>query len=322
MIQRKMLITGGAGFIGTHLAERFCNKWDVVLLDSFRRDSLRLVPQLRDHPSIRIVNADILNAGKMVSAFDGVDVVIHAAAIAGVSSYYEAPLRTLQVNILGTVNVLEAAVRARVKRFVQFSTSEIFGPHALWVKEDSPAVIGSVADRRWVYATSKLAGEHFAMRTAEECGFECTVVRPFNIYGPRQLGEGAISNFCRAAATGRRLMVQGDGSAIRAWCYIDDFVDAVDRILALDKAAGKVFNIGNMTEVESTIGLARRVTALAPGTGICMVPEVKAEVRARIPDTALARDTLGFQPRITLDEGLRRTFGWFSENIPQLGATA
>jgi nucleoside-diphosphate-sugar epimerase len=310
---KRILITGGAGFIGTHLAERFCPSSEVVLLDSFRRDSLTWAPQLREQKSVRVVNADVLDPASLAPAFEGIDTVIHAAAIAGVSSYYGESLRTLHVNILGTVNVLNAAVKAGAKRYIQFSTSEIFGSNALWVDENAPAGIGAVTDRRWVYATSKLAGEHLALRTAETHGFGCTVVRPFNIYGPRQVGEGAISNFCRAAARGESLVVQGDGSAIRAWCFIEDFVNAVVRILEEEAAVGRVFNIGNPSEVETTIGLARRVAALSPGLKMRFEPGRGAEVRARVPVIEQARQVLKFEPRINLDEGLRRTLEWFSK---------
>jgi nucleoside-diphosphate-sugar epimerase len=258
-----------------------------------------------------VVTGDVLDPASLAPVFEGVDVVIHAAAIAGVSSYYGESLRTLHVNILGTFNVLDATVRAGVKRYIQFSTSEIFGSNALWVDENSPAGIGAVTDRRWVYATSKLAGEHLALRTAETHKFACTVVRPFNIYGPRQVGEGAISNFCRAVANGEPLIVEGDGSAIRAWCFIDDFVDALEKILGEDAAAGRVFNIGNPSEVETTVGLARRVAALAPGTSTRFKPGRNAEVRVRIPVIDLSRQILKFEPRIGLDEGLRRTLDWF-----------
>jgi nucleoside-diphosphate-sugar epimerase len=313
----RILITGGAGFIGTHLAERFSRSAEVILFDSFRRDSLMWVPELRDNAAVRVISGDVLSPSSIASALDGVDTVIHAAAIAGVSSYYNESLRTLQVNILGTANVLDAAAQAKVQRYIQFSTSEIFGADALWVNEESRANIGPVTDRRWVYATSKLAGEHLALRTGETHGFAVSVVRPFNIYGPRQVGEGAISNFCRAAARKESLIVQGDGSAIRAWCYIDDFVDAIDRILGADGAAGRAFNIGNPAEVETTHGLARRVAELVPGSTIRREPQRGAEVRARIPVIDLARNVLGFEPCVTLQEGLRRTYEWFAASISQ-----
>src|SRR5579859_820969 len=258
---KRILITGGAGFIGTHLAERLCDENEVVLLDNFRRDSLQAIPSLRER--VKVVTADVLDPSSLNAAVEGAHIVLHLAAIAGVSSYYSESLKTLQVNVLGTVNLLEAAARNQVQQFVHFSTSEVFGPDAMFVDEDSGFRIGPVSDRRWVYATSKLAGEQFALRSGEQHGFAATCVRPFNIYGPRQTGEGAISNFCRAALDGKPLTVYGDGSPIRAWCYVSDMVDAVEAILkAPDVSAGQTFNIGNPREIETTLGLARLVTRL------------------------------------------------------------
>jgi UDP-glucose 4-epimerase len=242
---------------------------------------------------------------------DGVDIVIHLAAIAGVTSYYEESLRTLQVNILGTAGLLEEAARQKVSRFVHFSTSEVFGPDALWVDEESPHGIGPVSDRRWVYATSKLAGEHFTLRYAEKYGFSATAVRPFNIYGPRQTGEGAISNFCRAAISGKPLTVYGDGAAIRAWCYVSDMVKAVEAILRTPEAAGQVFNIGNPREAETTLGLARHIVRLSPGSAIQFQGVTRAEVRARVPNIEKARRVLGYEPQVDLIEGLSKTLDWF-----------
>jgi nucleoside-diphosphate-sugar epimerase len=307
----RILITGGAGFIGTHLAERFCPDHDIVLMDNFRRDALKYVPALKNHPRVRLIDGDILNPESTGEALRGVDSVIHLAAIAGVSSYDNESLRTLQVNILGTNAMLEAAVRAGVKHFVHFSTSETYGPDALWVDELSRHGIGPVSERRWVYAVSKLAGEHLTLRTGEATGMKATVVRPFNIYGPRQIGEGAIGNFCRAAISKNPLRVEGDGSAIRAWCYISDMVDAVEATLERPEAAGQVFNIGNPAEVESTLGLARQVCRLAPGATIERSPMKGAEVRARIPSIGKARDLLGFEPKVSLEDGLSRTLRFF-----------
>jgi nucleoside-diphosphate-sugar epimerase len=310
----KILITGGAGFIGTHLAERFAPAHEVVLFDNLRRDSFRWTPHLRENPKIHMLQGDVLDAAALEQACRSADVVLHLAAIAGVSSYYKESLRTLQVNILGTVNALEAARKAGVGHFIDFSTSEVFGPDALWVTEESPHGIGPVSERRWVYATSKLASEHFTLRYGEQHGFRATCVRPFNIYGPRQSGEGAISNFCRAAVAGQPVTVYGDGSAIRAWCFISDMVEGVARILDQpDRAAGKTFNIGNPREVETTLGLARRVARLSPGLEIRREDVERSEVRARIPSIDRARAELGFEPAVDLEEGLQRTIAWFKE---------
>lgn len=308
----KILITGGSGFIGTHLAERLAKDFEVVLFDNGRRDSLALAPDLKKNPKVKFLAGDVLNPDSVRRAFDdGVDTVIHLAAIAGVSSYYSETLKTLQVNMLGTINVLEEAAARKINHLVYFSSSEIFGTDALWVSEDEPCGIGPSSDRRWVYATSKLASEHLCLRYAETHGFHASVVRPFNIYGPRQLGEGAISNFCRAATEGNPLTVFGDGSPIRAWCYVSDIVDAVCRILERPQAASTLFNIGNSREVETTLGLARRIVRLAPGSQIQMKTIDRAEVRARVPVIDRAREILGFEPKIDLDQGISLTLEWF-----------
>jgi len=185
------------------------------------------------------------------------------------------------------------------------------------VNEESPHGIGPVSDRRWVYAVSKLASEHFTLRYGEKYDFLCTCVRPFNIYGPRQTGEGAIGNFIRAALAGEPLNVYNDGTPIRAWCYVSDMVDAIDAIIARpEAAAGQSFNIGNPREVETTLGLARRVARLTSGATIRHTPMDRAEVRARVPSIEKARTLLGFEPKVDLEEGLRRTIEAFRAANP------
>ena len=310
----RILITGGAGFIGTHLAERLSPRFEIVLFDNFRRDSLSSVPALKAHPNVTALAGDVLDPAALEQATRGADVIIHLAAIAGVTSYYQESLRTLQVNVLGTVNLLEAGVRAGVKHFIDFSTSEVFGSDAMWVTEESPHGIGPVSDRRWVYATSKLASEHFTLRFGEQHGFSATCVRPFNIYGPRQTGEGAISNFCQAALAGEPLTVYNDGTPLRAWCFVSDMVDAVEKIIADPEAtAGQSFNIGNPREVETTLGLARRVARFFPGASIRHRHVERAEVRARVPSIEKARRVLGYEPKVDLEKGLTRTIGWLRE---------
>jgi UDP-glucose 4-epimerase len=307
----KIVITGGAGFIGTHLAERLQDRGQLVLFDNLRRNSLSAVPALQQAPNVQFIQGNVLDRQQLDRSFAGASTVLHLAAIAGVSSYYNQPLDTLRVNLLGTVNVLEAAAAAGVKRLVYLSTSEVFGPDAMWVSEESPHHIGNVSDKRWVYATSKLAGEQFVMRSGEAHGISCTILRPFNVYGPRQTGEGAISNFCAAALAGQPLSVYGDGSAIRAWCYVSDFVDAVIATLGRPEAIGQDFNIGNPREVETTLGLARWVARLVPGTTIQMKEVKRAEVRGRVPVIDKARRLLQFEPKVDLAEGLRRTLDWY-----------
>jgi UDP-glucose 4-epimerase len=311
MTSQRIVLTGGAGFIGTHLAEHLADRNQLILLDNLRRDSLSHIPALRERPNVQFQQADILDPRALGRAMDGADAVVHMAAIAGVSSYYQQPLDTLRVNLLGTINALDTAVAASVKQFVYFSTSEVFGPDAMWVGEDSPHCVGGASDRRWVYATSKLAGEQFVMRYGETYGLGCAIVRPFNVYGPRQIGEGAIANFCAAAVKGEPLIVYGDGMPLRAWCYISDFVAAVGAILERPNATGELFNLGNPTEVVTTLGLARAVARLVPGAEIRFQDVSRTEVRGRIPLIDKARSLLGWEPKVSLEEGLSRTLDWF-----------
>jgi nucleoside-diphosphate-sugar epimerase len=307
----RLLLTGGAGFIGTHLAESLVTDHDVVLYDNLRRNSLVHAPALAGHDRLSTVQGDVRDEGALAAAMEGVDVVIHLAAIAGVSNYYDHALDVLEVNIFGTRSVLRAAAAAGVGKVVFFSTSECFGTDAMWVEDDGTFAVGPSVEKRWTYATSKVAGEQLVRRHAEAHGFAYSIVRPFNIYGPRQTGEGAISNFLTAACRREPLSVQGDGTALRAWCYVTDMVSAVRAILDTPAANGEAFNIGNPTEVDSTMGLARRVTRLVPGSTIQRVPMTGAEVRARVPSIAKAAKLLGWSPSVDLDTGLQRTWDWF-----------
>jgi len=308
---RRILLTGGAGFIGSHVAERLANDHELVLFDVFRRDSLSQTEGLIDLTNVRVVRGDVLDTASLSEAMEGVDTVIHLAAIAGVSSYYTEPVRTLKVNLLGTVNVLEEAARQNIEKFIYFSTSEVFGADAMFAGESWPCGIGPSSEPRWTYATSKLAGEQFTLRTAEEAGFRAVIVRPFNIYGPRQTGEGAISNFVSAAIANEPLVVHGDGTEVRAWCYVDDLVDAVTAILDVTLDQNESFNIGNPHEIETTLGLARRVSACIDGVMIKFEDVTRAPVRARVPDTGKANKLLGFRPQVSLEAGLSRTIDWF-----------
>jgi nucleoside-diphosphate-sugar epimerase len=312
----RYVITGGAGFIGSHLAERLVNQADVVLFDNLRRNSLRST-DLVGRPEVQFVEGDIRDRSLVASLVENADAVFHLAAIAGVSSYYSEPEATLRVNIEGTAAVVDAVVAAEVPRLVFTSTSEVHGADAHDVDEESPCAIGPSSDRRWVYATSKLAGEHLVLRAGESHGFAATVLRPFNVYGPRQTGEGAIRNFCVAALTGVPLEVYGDGSAVRAWCYVEDFVAAAANTLITPAAVGQVFNIGNPDTPIDTNRLAELIVSMVPGSKVRPGNVNHAEVAYRTPVIEKARKILAFEPRIGLTEGLRRTIEWTRSQLAQ-----
>jgi len=226
----------------------------------------------------------------------------------------ESPVRTMRVNVIGTYNLLEAAVATldTLERFVDFSTSEVFGTHAFRVQEGQVSTIGSVGEARWTYAVSKLAGEHMAHAYHDELGLPTVTVHPFNVFGPGQIGGGAIRAFIEAALAERDLTIHGDGSQIRAWCYVDDMVDGTLLCLERPEAVGQAFNIGNNRSTVTIYDLAQRVNRLAGSPGkIVFQPLDYADVELRIPNVDKARELLGFEAKVELDEGLERTIAWY-----------
>src|ERR671935_426094 len=317
---KRILLTGGAGFIGSTLARRLVDDNEVIALDNLHRDALSGT-ELAEHPNLTFVQADVLDADAVREAADGATHIVHLAAIAGVDTVRESPVRTMQVNLIGTYNVLEAALATRgsLERLVEFSTSEIFGTHAYNVDEGHVSTIGSVGETRWTYAVSKLAGEHMAHAYREEHGIPVVTVRPFNVYGPGQIGGGAIRAFIEAALAGRDLMIHGDGSQIRAWCYVDDMVDALLLCLERDEAVGQTFNVGNARSAVTIFDLAQRVKRITGASGeIVFQPLHYADVELRIPNVEKAREVLGFEAKVDLDEGLARTIAWYREQTPVL----
>ena len=268
---KRIVITGGAGFIGTTLARRLVDANEVVAVDNLHRDALSGT-ELEEHPSFHFEEGDVL------------------------------------------------ATKDTVERFVEFSTSEVFGQYAFNVQEAHVTTIGSVGEARWTYAVSKLAGEHMSHAYHSELELPAVSVRPFNIFGPGQIGGGAIRAFIEAALAGRDLEIHGDGSQIRAWCYVDDMVEAVLLALEHPAAIGESFNIGNARSAVTIYDLATRIKRLTGCPGeIRFVPLRYTDVELRIPNVAKAQTLLGFEAAIELDEGLERTIAWYRA---RLGAAA
>jgi UDP-glucose 4-epimerase len=312
---KRIVITGGAGFIGTTLAARLVRDNEVVALDNLHRDALSST-DLRAHPNFRFEQADVLDAERLVELASGCTHLVHAAAIAGVDTVLASPVRTMRVNVIGTYNALEAALATRetIERVIEFSTSEVFGQHAFNVGEGHVTTIGSVGEARWTYAVSKLAGEHMAHAYHDELGLPAVSVRPFNVYGPGQIGGGAIRAFIEAALDGRDLVIHGDGSQIRAWTYVDDMVDGLLLALEHPAAVGESFNIGNARSTVTIYDLATRIKRLTGCPGeIVFQPLHYTDVELRIPNVDKARTELGFEARVELDDGLARTIAWYRE---------
>ncbi len=315
---KRILITGGAGFIGTTLAARLVDANEIVALDNLHRDALS-GSELAEHPNFTFHELDVLDPAALAALLPGSTHVVHCAAIAGVETVIESPVRTMRVNVIGTYNVLEAAaaVGATLERFVDFSTSEVFGRQAINVEEGHVTTTGSVGEARWTYAVSKLAGEHMTHAYHDELGLPTVTVRPFNVYGPGQIGGGAIRAFIEAALDGHDLTIHGDGSQIRAWCYVDDMVEALLACLERPEAVGQTFNIGNVRSTVTILDLAERIKRLTACPGeIVFRPLHYSDVEVRIPNVNKARELLGFEAKVDLDEGLSRTIAWYRERQP------
>ena len=327
LTSKRVLITGGAGFIGTHLTRALASAGNqVVVLDNLRRNALQpaAVDQLA---GVELRVGDVTDLHAVVSAIRGCSHVVHLASIAGVDTVMQNPVTTMRINLIGTSNVLEAALAqgGTIERVVDFSTSEVFGRHAFNVTEGDVTSLGAVGEARWTYAVSKLATEHLAFNYYKQYSLPTCSVRPFNIYGPMQVGEGAVHHFIVRALRGEPLTVHNDGGQIRAWCYVDDILDGTLRALELPGAVGHAFNIGNPRSTVTIYNLARDVVRLAGSSSpIEFVRWEFADVELRIPNIDKARVLLGFEPRVDLEEGLALTIEWYRqlEQAPRAASTA
>lgn len=312
---KNIFITGGAGFIANTLIRQYVEHNKITVYDNFHRDTLS-GSGLADHPNIRIIKGDVLDLPLLTESMKDADIVVHAAGIAGIDTVIKNPVRTMTVNMIGTANALEAAHKNGVKdRFIDFSTSEIFGSMAYKSTEEDNTVAGSAGEARWVYAVSKLAGEHLAHAYYKQYNLPVVTVRPFNVYGPGQTGEGALQIFIKRALKNEEIFINGDGAQIRAWCYVDDFVDCLIRCIEDPKAVGHSFNLGNQRAVITTLGLAQTICrVLGSSSKISHKPALSADIELRIPSVTKTEEILGFKAKVDLEEGIIKTADWFKNN--------
>ena len=223
----------------------------------------------------------------------------------------------MEVNFLGTNSVVQAALSAGVERFVDFSTSEVYGAFVHNAKESEPTALGSVGEARWVYAASKLASEHLSYAHHLESGLPLAIVRPFNVYGPRQVGDGAVRGIILQALKNEPIVLYNDGTQIRAWCFVDDFVDGV---LALRREAGSGRAgvqsrqpAGHDHQPRADADMILRLTESQ--SEIVFRPHPGAEIELRVPSIHKAAAMLGFAPTVSLEAGITRTIAWYAENL-------
>lgn len=315
---KKIFLTGGAGFIGTKLANELYRDNHIHIYDNLNRNSIKNTNLLKNL-NITLEQGDILDFEQIKKSIVSYqpDIIIHLAAVAGIDTVIKSPTATMKVNMVGTYHVLESAITSnhKVERFIDFSTSEVFGSYAYKVEETSTTNLAPVGEARWTYSVSKLAAEHLTHSYYKEFGLPTVSVRPFNIYGPGQVGEGAIHVFVNKALNNEDLCIHGDGDQIRSWCYVDDFVNAILLCLENKEAVGGSFNIGNPRGTITINHLAEMIVRLSESNSkIVRVPKNYVDVELRIPSIEKARQVLGYEPSVDLTEGLLRTINWYREN--------
>ena len=310
----KALITGGAGFIGSHLAERLLEDGhEVMVLDNLSTGSIDNITHLKGRSGFSYTIESVTNESLLAELIDGSDVVFHLAAAVGVKLIVEQPVHTIETNVHGTEVVLKHANKKKKLVFIA-STSEVYGKSTdVPFREAADLVLGPSAKHRWAYACSKLIDEFLALAYWKEKKLPVIVVRLFNTVGPRQTGQYGmvVPTFVRQALAGQPITVFGDGTQQRSFTYVGDVVEALVRLAADKRAIGQVFNIGNMGEI-TIADLAARVKAM---TGSCSpihyIPYDQAyeegfeDMPRRVPDISKIREFVGYEPKVQLDEILR-----------------
>jgi UDP-glucose 4-epimerase len=316
----RALITGGAGFVGSHLAELLLEQGhEVFVLDNLSTGSIDNIAHLKDHKRFHYTIDTVLNEPVLAELVDQADVVFHLAAAVGVKLIVEHPVHTIETNVRGTEVVLTHANKKK-KLVLIASTSEVYGKStAVPFSEDADLVLGSTVKHRWAYACSKAIDEFLALAYWKEKKLPVIIVRLFNTVGPRQTGQYGmvIPNFVRQALTGEPITVFGDGTQTRSFTFVGDVVDALAKLAQEPRAIGRVFNIGNGYEI-SILDLARRVKALAHSSSeIVKIPYDQAyeagfeDMPRRVPDTSRIHELIGYEPKVQLDEILERVIDYF-----------
>ena len=320
MIQGKSIfITGGGGFIGTSIAERLVDDNQIILYDLNFENNAYQFSRLVGHPNVTLIEGDILDLTKLKEVVQQADIVIHLAAIVGVKQVLQRSRKTIEVNLIGTSNLLNAVEHNSIERFVFLSTSEVFGSNAYKVGDDANSTFGPTDEARWSYAISKIAGEHLVQCYHRDCDLPTVIIRPFNIFGPKRIGDHVIIRFIYWAIHNQPLIVHGDGESIRSWCYIDDFCDALMSCLEKDAAVGRTFNIGNSHNTLTMYELAKRVIQLCGSKSKIVFKEIDySDVDVRVPNTLKARKLLDFYPKVEIDDAILLTKKWYEENFHKI----
>ena len=320
---KRILITGGAGFIGTTLAERLVDTNEILVYDLEAEGTPFSYSRLVGHPNVRLVRSDVRDYETLAMQVQKAHIVVHLAAVVGVRNVLSRGRDTVEGIVLGTSNILRAAERAdALERLVYLSTSEVFGSTSFRAHEASQATLGPVSEARWAYSTAKLAGEHLVHSYHVEVGLPTVIIRPFNIFGPKRVGDHALLRFIVNALRGRDLEVHGDGTQIRSWCYIEDFCDGLEAVLSRPEAVGEDFNLGSAENTLTIYDLARRVIRLCGSSSRVRFTEASfTDIDIRVPRLDKAKRLLGYAPSHDLEEALVSTIQWYRDHLDAMAAS-
>jgi UDP-glucose 4-epimerase len=318
----RALITGGAGFVGSHLAEALLHGGhEVAIIDNLSTGSIDNIAHLKGTPGFHYVIDTITNEPVLAELIDRCEVVFHLAAAVGVKLIVEEPVHTIETNVHGTEIVLKLANKKKKLVFIA-STSEVYGKSTdVPFQEDADLVMGPTVKHRWAYACSKAIDEFLALAYHKEKKLPVVIVRLFNTVGPRQTGQYGmvLPTFVRQALSGQPITVFGDGTQSRSFTYVGDVVEALVKLAGTTAAVGEVFNIGNSREI-TIQQLAERVRTLANSQSpIVLVPYDEAyesgfeDMRRRVPDIGKIGRAIGFRPRVELDEIIVKVIDYFRE---------
>ena len=318
----RYLITGGAGFVGSHLTERLLNDGHtVVIIDDLSTGSIRNVQHLKGRSNFDYVIDSMFNRSVLAELIDDCDLIFHLGAAVGVKLIVESPVRTIETNVRGSEGVLELANKKK-KKVVLTSTSEVYGKSSkIPFNENDDLVMGPTNKGRWSYACSKAIDEFLALAYWREFKLPTVVARLFNTIGPRQSGHYGmvVPRFIRQALRGESLTVYGTGKQSRCFTYVSDVVEWLVRLASSDEANGQVFNLGNPEEISIT-DLASKILKLTrANVGIEYIPYEKAyeegfeDMERRVPDIRKVKEATSYSPRIRLDQALRLTGDWFAK---------
>jgi nucleoside-diphosphate-sugar epimerase len=320
----KILVTGGFGFIGSHLVKMFSKEHQVIIygIDSKERNSLRYFENETHKENITHICGSILDTDKLNFALrDNIDVVIHCAAIAGVSNYFKYPVSTVVTNGIGTYNVIDLCFKNNIKKTINISSSEAYGISLLTHEVDGQIVFDSSHNHRLTYSIGKLFGDQLVTAYHKQHNMNVCSIRPFGIWGPGQLGEGFLQIAIRKAIKNEDIPIVGDGKQTRDWCYIDDFVNAIDMCTNLDPhyakdVSGKIINVGDPRSYDTIINTARSIVDILQSKSKFTFVERKnvIDTPVRKSNIKTANDILEWKPRASFEKSVIETAEWYRNN--------